>query len=75
VLIISFVFFFFFRLQHFCKEQKLEICGEKASFGGTCLTQLHIDELWRVHDEVHIHYHACVFIDSVYNVDLSLVGN
>ena len=49
----------FIRLQQFCKEQKLEICGEKASFGGTCLTQLHIDEFWRVHDEVHIHYHEC----------------
>ena len=42
------------RLDQFCKQHQLEICGEKASFGGTCLTQSHIDELWRLHDEVPV---------------------
>jgi len=47
-------------LDQFCKQYQLEICGEKASFGGTCLTQSHIDELWRLHDEVYIIGHVYI---------------
>lgn len=39
------------RLGEFLDYHKLQKCGENAGFGGKCLTQLTIDELWRLFEE------------------------
>ena len=66
-------FFSVIRLVQFCKQYKLEICGEKASFGGTCLTQSHIDELWRLHDEVHTACRLTLHVIVVTNVNVAIL--
>ena len=41
-----------YRLDHFIADDNLQRCGENAGFGGKCLTQLDVEELWRLHREV-----------------------
>ena len=42
------------RLNQFTEYQGLRRCGENAGFGGKCLAQLDVDELWRAFNEVCI---------------------
>ena len=40
------------RLQEFLTKQKMKLCGENAGYGGSCITDYDVVDLWRLYLEV-----------------------
>ena len=42
------------RLKYFLVKNSVKICGENAGFGGNCITEQDVVNLWRLHIEASI---------------------